>query len=119
MLGRKVSWLKNQQRFAPKISKKSEDIDKLNELENSELVAAPPVDYPETLVENVLKEWNDNDEELTDLEENSVVDCDRPRIPLNTFEIFANGSLLVLVKFLMKLKSSWTACALFQMLSHE
>ena len=54
----------------------SEDINKLKELEDSELVAAPTVEDPETLVENVLKERNNDDEELTDLEDNSVVDCD-------------------------------------------
>ena len=56
----------------------SEDIDKLNEPEDSQLVAAPPIENLETLVENVLKERNDNGEELTDLEGNSVFDCDRP-----------------------------------------
>ena len=99
----------------------SEDIDKLHELEDSELVAAPPVENPETLVENVLKERNDNDEEFTDLEKNSLTVIGLHLQLLSAFNtfVFVNGFLLVLVQFLMKLKSSWIACALFQMFSHE
>ena len=60
----KNAWAKSEMVKEPteirseELQKVSEDIHKLNKLEDSELVTAPSVENPETLVENVLKQRN-------------------------------------------------------------